>query len=168
MYREVGGIQYEFTGEELVLPQDPAGETKIDSLGRLQGGTDFHMSFCNYQSHTFVILGRVFKGSGFTSAARPDPERIYILSIEAARATGYRDSLYYFRRNPLLIKLTLSQPEKDILIERKILSQNLKSRIVTMVTAKTAFMVGGAKMIKGWFFYPHRSPAMPYAYKTNN
>lgn len=72
-----------------------------------------------------------------------------MLSIEAARATGYRDSLYYFRRNPLLVKITLTQSEKEILIAEKILSQNLRSRIVTMVTAKTAFMMGGSKLVKG-------------------
>ena len=72
-----------------------------------------------------------------------------MLSIEAARATGYRDSLYYFRRNPLLFKINLTQSEKDLLIAEKILSQNLRSRIVTMVTARTAFMMGGAKLVKG-------------------
>lgn len=74
-----------------------------------------------------------------------------MLSIEAARATGYRDSLYYFRRNPLLVKITLTQSEKEILIAEKILSQNLRSRIVTMVTARTAFMMGGSKLVKGGY-----------------
>lgn len=93
--------------------------------------------------------GRKYKGSTFTSAIRPNPHKKYMLSIEAARATGYRDSLYYFRRNPLLVKITLTQSEKEILIAEKILSQNLRSRIVTMVTARTAFMMGGSKLIKG-------------------
>ncbi|KAG8963558.1 hypothetical protein FRC03_002858 [Tulasnella sp. 419] len=129
MYRTVDSVEYEFNGEELLLPEDPNGETKIDKLGNLLGG-------------------RTWKGSTFTSAIRPNPNKRYILSIEAARATGYRDSLYYFRRNPLLIKLTVSQSEKEILIAEKILSQNLRSRIVTMVTARSAFMVGGAKLIR--------------------
>ncbi|KIO28279.1 hypothetical protein M407DRAFT_49791, partial [Tulasnella calospora MUT 4182] len=128
-YREIDGNRYETDGEELFLPEDTAGETKIDKLGNLLGG-------------------RKFKGSTFTSAIRPNPHKRYILSIEAARATGYRDSLYYFRRNALLVKITLTQSEKEILIADKILSQNLRSRIVTMVTARSAFMAGGSKLVK--------------------
>ena len=37
-YRTIDGIQYETDGEELVIPEDPQGETKIDKLGNLLGG----------------------------------------------------------------------------------------------------------------------------------
>lgn len=74
-----------------------------------------------------------------------------MLSIDAARTSGFRDSLYYFRRNLLLVKLTLSQAEKEHLIELGRLSSNLKSRSVTMLTARSAYKAHGAKMLKGVF-----------------
>lgn len=37
-YREIDGVRYETDGEELFLPEDAAGETKIDKLGNLLGG----------------------------------------------------------------------------------------------------------------------------------
>lgn len=70
-----------------------------------------------------------------------------MLSIDAARAAGFRDSLYFFRRNPLIHKLGCSQPEKDRLIELGKLSGNLKSRAVTMVSARNCFKVMGAAFV---------------------
>jgi chromatin structure-remodeling complex protein RSC7 len=72
-----------------------------------------------------------------------------MLAIDAARTSGFRDSLYYFRRNPTLVKLALNTHEKDRLIEMGRLSANLKSRSVTMLTARSAYKAQGAKMIKG-------------------
>ena len=76
-----------------------------------------------------------------------------MLSIDAARTSGFRDSLYYFRRNPSVVKLTLSQPEKEHLISLGRLSNNLKSRSVTMIAVRSAFKVHGSKMIKGMSYH---------------
>jgi len=56
--------------------------------------------------------------------------------------------LYYFRRNPTVVKLTLTQAEKEHLISMGRLSNNLKSRSVTMLTARSAFKLHGSKMVK--------------------
>ncbi|KZT60042.1 hypothetical protein CALCODRAFT_493040 [Calocera cornea HHB12733] len=127
--RIVNGREYELAGDELKTDDDPKGELKINARGQLQGGREF-------KAHTF------------TSPYRSDVERLYMLSIDAARTSGFRDSLYFFRRNPLLVKLTLSQGEKDALIADGKLSTNLKSRSVTMVTARSAYKCQGAKLIK--------------------
>ena len=94
--------------------------------------------------------GRRYKLSTFTSPMRASsPNRRFMLSIDAARAAGFRDSLYFFRRNPLVHKLSCSQAEKDRLIDLGKLSPNLKSRAVTMVSARNCYKVMGATFIRG-------------------
>lgn len=92
--------------------------------------------------------GRQFKLHTFTSPMRPNPDKLYMLSIDAARAAGYRDSLYFFRRNPLVHKISCAQSEKDRLIDMGKLNSNLKSRAVTMVSARNVFKVMGATCVR--------------------
>lgn len=125
----IKGVTYQIRDDEIVMPDDPRGEAKIDSDGNLLGG-------------------RQWKVHTFTSPLRPNPNKVYILSIDAARAAGFRDSLYFFRRNPMIHKLTCVQEEKDRLIELGRLSGNLKSRAVTMVSARNTFKVMGATFIQ--------------------
>ncbi|KAN0061500.1 chromatin structure-remodeling complex subunit RSC7 [Thecaphora frezii] len=126
----IKGKVYRLDGDEVMLDSDPDGDKKIDAKGRLQGG-------------------RQYKAYNFTSELRDDPDRVYMLSIDAARAAGYRDSLYFFRRNPMIIKITLHQGEKDKLIEDGRLSGQLKSRNVTMVAARNVYKLHGAKFLSG-------------------
>ncbi|THH03287.1 hypothetical protein EW145_g6376 [Phellinidium pouzarii] len=114
-------------GDAYVSEDDPTGDTKIDSNGNLLGG-------------------RVFKAQTFILPER-HPERKYLLAIDAARTSGFRDSLYYFRRNPLAYKLNAAQAEKDFLIEQGKLGGHLRTRSVTLVTARSAFKLHGAKML---------------------
>lgn len=72
-----------------------------------------------------------------------------MLAIDAARTSGFRDSLYYFRRNPLALKLNASQVEKDYLIEQGKLGGHLRTRSVTLITARSAYKLHGAKTIVG-------------------
>ena len=72
-----------------------------------------------------------------------------MLAIDAARTSGFRDSLYYFRRNPLAMKLNATQWEKDHLIEVGKLGSHLKTRSVTLITARSAYKLHGAKMLIG-------------------
>lgn len=51
----------------------------------------------------------------------------------------------------MIHKLTCVQEEKDRLIELGRLSGNLKSRAVTMVSARNTFKVMGATFIQGLF-----------------
>jgi len=75
-----------------------------------------------------------------------------MLAIDAARTSGFRDSLYYFRRNPLAFKLNATQGEKDYLISEGKLGSHLRTRSVTLVTARSAFKLHGSKMLIGMLF----------------
>ncbi|KNE95720.1 hypothetical protein PSTG_10938 [Puccinia striiformis f. sp. tritici PST-78] len=123
------GVTYLVEEDELTLPSDPKGDTKVTPEGILLGG-------------------RQYRIPTFTSRNRVNPNKHFMLSIDAARAAGYRDSLYFFRRNPLIQKLPCTQIEKDELITAGFLSGNLKSRAVTMCSARNAFKVMGARFLK--------------------
>ncbi|GAA5936758.1 chromatin structure-remodeling complex subunit RSC7 [Sporobolomyces koalae] len=125
----VKGMTYKIVDDEIVLDDDPKGEAKIDENGQLLGG-------------------RAWKVHTFTSPMRTNTDKLYMLSIDAARCAGFRDSLYFFRRNPRIHKLSCSQAEKDRLIELGKLSGNLKSRAVTMVSARNVFKVMGATFVQ--------------------
>lgn len=77
-----------------------------------------------------------------------------MLAIDAARTSGFRDSLYYFRRNPLAFKCNATQPEKEYLIEIGKLGSHLRTRSVTLITARSAYKLHGAKMIQGRSMIP--------------
>ncbi|TFY82610.1 hypothetical protein EWM64_g1396 [Hericium alpestre] len=126
-FRMIQGKTYVIEGDEFVTENDPKGDTKIDANGVLQGGRQF-------KAGTFVL-------------PRRHPERRYMLAIDAARTSGFRDSLYYFRRNPLALKLSATQPEKEYLIEIGKLGSHLRTRSVTLVTARSAYKLHGAKTI---------------------
>lgn len=93
-------------------------------------------------------LGRQFKAQTFVLPQR-HPTRQYMLAIEAARTSGYKDSLYYFRRNPLMHKLVCTQTEKDELIAAGTIPSHMRTRSVTLVTARSAYKQHGAKMLRG-------------------
>lgn len=76
-----------------------------------------------------------------------------MLAIDAARTSGFRDSLYYFRRNPLAFKLNATQPEKEFLIEIGKLGSHLRTRSVTLITARSAFKLHGAKTLIGAVYF---------------
>ncbi|KAI9060085.1 hypothetical protein FKP32DRAFT_1578774 [Trametes sanguinea] len=126
-FKQIQGKIYIMEGDEYITEDDPKGDTKIDRNGNLLGGERF-------KAQTFVLPNR-------------HPERMYMLAIDAARTSGFRDSLYYFRRNPLALKLNATQAEKEYLIEQGKLGSHLKTRSVTLVTARSAFKLHGAKML---------------------
>jgi len=127
-YVIVNGIQYAVSRDNLETLENDMGNTKVDVNGNLFGG-------------------REFKTNTFTVPTRNNDVK-YMLAIDCARACGYRDSLYYFRRNPMMLKLNLSQAEKEYLIDLSKLHTNLRHRSVTMVTARSAFKQHGAKIVK--------------------
>ncbi|KAG6333448.1 hypothetical protein ID866_5638 [Astraeus odoratus] len=126
-WRRVGDKVCYIEGDEFVTESDEKGDQKIDIDGNLLGGRRFKCS-------TFILPGR-------------HPTRQYMLAIDAARSSGFRDSLYYFRKNPLALKLGATQPEKEFLIQAGKLGAHLKTRSVTLVTARSAYKLHGAKMI---------------------
>jgi len=126
-FRKIHGKVVIIDNDEFVTDEDEKGNTKIDSQGNLLGG-------------------RVFKAATFVLPTR-HPERVYMLAIDAARTSGFRDSLYYFRRNPMAFKLNATQPEKEYLIEAGKLGSHLRTRSVTLITARSAFKLHGSKMV---------------------
>lgn len=126
---KVMGEPYTMNSDELELADDVDGEKKIDRLGNLLGD-------------------REWKAPSFTSSLRGDPEKVYFLSVDAARAVGFRDSLTLFRTDLRLIKLSLCQQEKDDLIAAGRLKEQLRGRNVTAVAARNVFKIHGAKTIK--------------------
>lgn len=125
---EIDGREYHITDDQLSLDTDAAGETKIDASGHLQGG-------------------RTFRVPTFSLPTRSDHARQYMLSIDVARALGFRDSAYFFRKHPLLHKLVLSAEEKEALASDARLAGQLRVRNVTVVTARSVFQLVGARII---------------------
>ncbi|KAK0568288.1 chromatin structure-remodeling complex subunit RSC7 [Tilletia horrida] len=125
----IDGTEYTQKGDSLILPSDEAGDTKVDEKGRLYGG-------------------RVYKFPVFQLPNRADPEKLYVLSIDAARSAGYRDSLYFYRNNKRLLKLTLNLAEKEMLIARSRLSMQLRTRNVTATSVLNVFKTHGARVVK--------------------
>lgn len=144
-FRRYGGQIYYIEGDEYVTGDLPEGDEKIDKDGNLLGGT-FCGSMRSISQSQRSMLGRQFKAQTFILPSR-DPKRKYMLAIDAARSSGFRDSLYYFRRNQLALKLNATQWEKDYLIEEGKLGSHLRTRSVTMITARSAYKLHGAKMI---------------------
>ncbi|KZP15821.1 hypothetical protein FIBSPDRAFT_749593 [Athelia psychrophila] len=126
-FRKIHGQVYIIDNDEFVTEENEKGNTKIDQYGNLLGG-------------------RVYKAATFVLPTR-HPNRVYMLAIDAARTSGFRDSLYYFRRNLLALKQNASQPEKEYLIEQGKLGSHLKTRSVTLITARSAFKLHGSKML---------------------
>lgn len=130
VYRaKIGGKIWTLNSDELVLPDDPDGEKKIDHLGRCLGG-------------------RQWKPASFTSSLRVDPHKVYFLAVDAARACGFRDSLTFFRSDTRLIRINLLQQEKDDLIATGRLHSQQRGRNVTFVGARNVYKIFGAKVIK--------------------
>lgn len=114
--------------DEVVLPEDPEGETKVDKNGNLLGGRE-------YRVRTFTILGR--------------GERQYMLSTEPARCIGFRDSYLFFQKHRLLYKIIIDDEAKRDLIEREIIPHSYKGRAIGVVTARSVFREFGAKIVIG-------------------
>lgn len=125
---EIDGQHYKVEDDALVLDADAAGDAKVDRQGRLLGG-------------------RSYRVPTLTSAERSDAERLYMLSIDVARVLGYRDSAYFFRKNPKFFKVFLTQDEKDRLVAEGRLNSSLRTRNVTMITARAVFQQMGARVV---------------------
>lgn len=114
--------------DEVELPIDEEGETKVDEWGNLQGGRE-------YRVRTFTVLN---KG-----------KRQYMLSTEPARCMGFRDSYLFFQKHRLLFKIIIDDDQKKNLISREIIPHSYKGRAIGVVTARSVFREFGAKIIIG-------------------
>ncbi|WWC70061.1 uncharacterized protein I206_104006 [Kwoniella pini CBS 10737] len=125
----IKGIEYTVGDDEVILDEDEKGNTKIDAEGRLLGG-------------------REYKLVTFTSAARRNPDKLYAMTIDAARACGYSDSLAFLRRCPQILKLSCTAEERQLLIDIGRIAGNLRHRQVTMVSVRNVFKLMGARVVK--------------------
>ncbi|WVR07114.1 hypothetical protein IAU60_004154 [Kwoniella sp. DSM 27419] len=126
----VKGVDYTVGDDELIIPDDPKGDTKVNAEGSLLGGREYKMV--------------TFKSEG-----RRNPERLYAMTIDAARACGYTDSLAFLRRCPQILKLSCTAEERQQLIDIGRIAGNLKHRQVTMVAVRNVYKLMGARVVKG-------------------
>jgi chromatin structure-remodeling complex protein RSC7 len=122
------GNMMDVINDEVSIPPDPIGATKVDENGHLQGGRE-------YRVRTFKILGR--------------GDRLYMLSTEPARCIGFRDSYLFFQKHKMLYKIIIDDDAKRDLIERDLIPHSYKGRAIGVVTARSVFREFGAKIIVG-------------------
>ncbi|KAI1846902.1 hypothetical protein JX266_007123 [Neoarthrinium moseri] len=125
---DADGTMIDIVDDELALPEDPEGETKVDKLGNLQGGRE-------YRCRTFTVDGR--------------GDRLYMLSTEPARCVGFRDSYLFFTKHKRLYKIIVNDDEKRDMIEREIIPHSYKGRAIGIVTARSVFREFGALIVVG-------------------
>lgn len=122
------GTMGDIKDDEIVLDEDPEGETKVDKMGNLQGGRQ-------YRCRTFTVAGR--------------GDRLYMLSTEPARCVGFRDSYLFFAKHKRLYKVLVDDEEKRDMIEREIIPHSYKGRSIGIVTARSVFREFGAVIVVG-------------------
>jgi len=122
------GNTMDVVDDEVAMPEDPEGETKVEKTGVLLGGRE-------YRVRTFTIQGR--------------GKRLYMLSTEPARCTGFRDSYLFFTKHLMLYKIIVDDEEKRDLIDRGIIPHSYKGRAIGVVTARSVFREFGSKIVIG-------------------
>ncbi|KEI39665.1 uncharacterized protein L969DRAFT_82296 [Mixia osmundae IAM 14324] len=135
--------------EESDLEDDLRGEGKIDRNGVLQDG-------------------RVFRISTFELPTRANKKKVWVLSIDAAKMQGYRDSVYFYKHNPRITKTSATQQEKDLLARLDRIHANLRHRQVNILPARTLFKAFGATTIQNgkWIVDDYYEDASIAAGKT--
>ncbi|KAG1538706.1 hypothetical protein G6F51_009602 [Rhizopus arrhizus] len=123
--REKSPIRLEEENEDEFSEIDEVGEKKVDKNGRLQGGR-------GYIIPTFKL---------------PDyGDQEFMLTMDLVKLFGYADRYKLFRKNPLLKRVRLNEEERNMLINKGILSTWF-SRDIVVVTARSAFKQFGSKII---------------------
>lgn len=125
---DANGKPFEVVDDELLLPEDPAGETKVTKDGELLGGRE-------YRVRTFTVSGR--------------GNKLYMLSTEPARCMGFRDSYLLFQKHRRLYKLIVTEEEKFNLIEREVIPHSYKGRAIGIVTARSVYLEFGSRIVVG-------------------
>ncbi|KAJ1923300.1 chromatin structure-remodeling complex subunit RSC7 [Tieghemiomyces parasiticus] len=115
--------------EEHMTDPDPQGETKITPLGELLGGRE-------YKCPAFQLPDR-------------HPGRYYLLSMDVVRFGCARDTYVLFNKIPGMVRLELTEDEKMLLIQRGIVPKNFRSRKISFLTARSAFVRFGHLLVKG-------------------
>lgn len=115
-------------GNEYVPSEiDPSGETKVSKDG------------C-------PLEGRIFRCRTFQLPDRG--ETLFMLCTECARVLGYRDAYSLFGQNRPLLKVFITQKDKDKLVQREIMPHSYTLGPVAVVTARSMFRQFGARLIE--------------------
>lgn len=112
--------------DEVVMPEDEKGNTKITEQGDLLGSRQFKV--------------RIFK-----VVHRGDKK--YMVSTDIARAVGYRDSYFLFQKHDHLYRVIISEDDKLEMIHNGTLPASFKTRAVYLVAARSIYKEFGAKVI---------------------
>lgn len=114
-------------GSEYFAPEtDAEGEKKCSMFGQLTGE-------------------RKFKLKTFTLPERGGKQ--FAMATEASRVLGYRDSYLLFNKNKALLKIIVTQEEKEYLIAHSFIPHAFRSRPIAILTAKSLFRQFGAGVI---------------------
>lgn len=113
--------------EYLPSETDPSGETKVSKDGHPLGG-------------------RVFRFQTFQLPHRGDT--LFMLGKECSIALGYRGYDVIFKYNSSLLKIIVSDTEKESLIQQGIIPESEISQQIAIVTARSMFRQFGARMIQ--------------------
>jgi chromatin structure-remodeling complex protein RSC7 len=143
---EIKGKEYVVGDDELIMDDDVKGDTKVDSDGNLLGGA--LCPACRAYVRRAHEADREYRLVTFMSDSRKNPKKVYALTVDAARACGYQDSLAFLRRFPQILKLACDAGERQMLIDIGRVTGNLKNRMVTMVSMRSVFKVMGARVVK--------------------
>lgn len=100
-------------------------------------------------AYTRPAIGREWKLYTFSCEDRPDPEKLYVLSIDAARMAGHADSSSFVRKAGFLVRVKMTDKEREKQIDLGKVAASMRYRSVTMITARSCFKYMGAKAVKG-------------------
>ncbi|KAL7751342.1 hypothetical protein RI367_003202 [Sorochytrium milnesiophthora] len=122
--RNIMATEVDASGEIVDLEEsddsvDPKGELKITKDGALLGGRSFR-----FQPFQLV---------------RRHPTRFYVFAADVAKCVGERDAYTLFQRHCEELKLHTAEEDREHLISIGRLAPHLKSRNLTIMTARNAF-----------------------------
>lgn len=115
------------SNEYLPSKTDPSGETKVSKEGH-------------------PLEGRVFRFQTFQLPHRGDT--LFMLGEECSWALGFGSSGLIFKYNDSLLKIIVSDTEKENLIQQGIVPESDISQKIAVVTARSMFRQFGASVIQ--------------------
>ncbi|TPX60617.1 hypothetical protein CcCBS67573_g08987 [Chytriomyces confervae] len=126
LVEELEGDDGALSDEDYSVPVDKEGEAKMSADGELLGG-------------------RVFKVRTFKLARHPT--KLYMLTLDVARALGFRDSYLLHLKNPQIRRLFATDEDKQRLEAMDLLASNFRSRPLGIMSTRTVFKHFGYSML---------------------
>ncbi|KAJ1506154.1 hypothetical protein HMI54_005284 [Coelomomyces lativittatus] len=116
--------------------EDEEPDTEVDLIGESKITVDG------------ILLGkRIFKVPTFVIPER-HPTRHYMFAPDVAKCIGQRDGFTLFMKYPQLTRLWTTESQREYLTQVGLLSSHLRSRNITLITARTVFRHFGHAVIK--------------------